>query len=324
MSSKTTNYNLHKIDLTDAPPDITVLNQNWDIIDTKLMPLDGSRPTSKVLFDRSNGAHGDGGIYKANSSGDATLQIMDRGSNNKFGILSLNGQNQSITWVVGTQNDNGSNTTEGTYKLYHEGNKPTATDVGAIAKTGDTMSGNLTFKKAENGEGSIFKNHSASSDYGLVIKDTDKDGDYVSLSLSGSNNDILFRTTNGATNKLYGEHNHGMKLLWTNASPTSDFLGQSVSVNGEGYKKYMIIFYNHATANQIIPPVILDIGETGCGICLNGSGGITTGIMTIIKRNITKTSKTTVTFSDGYQASTSIQFGVSNGAVIPYQIYGIK
>ena len=36
MSSKTTNYNLHKIDLSDAPPDITVLNQNWDIIDQQL------------------------------------------------------------------------------------------------------------------------------------------------------------------------------------------------------------------------------------------------------------------------------------------------
>lgn len=45
MSSKTTNYNLHKIDLTDAPPDITVLNQNWDTIDNELksrLPLDGS------------------------------------------------------------------------------------------------------------------------------------------------------------------------------------------------------------------------------------------------------------------------------------------
>lgn len=36
MSSQTTNYNLHKIDLTDAPPDITVLNSNWDTIDTEL------------------------------------------------------------------------------------------------------------------------------------------------------------------------------------------------------------------------------------------------------------------------------------------------
>lgn len=40
MSSKTTNYGLHKIDLTDAPPDITVLNQNWDKLDTKLKEVD--------------------------------------------------------------------------------------------------------------------------------------------------------------------------------------------------------------------------------------------------------------------------------------------
>lgn len=40
MSSKTTNFNLHKIDLTDAPPDITVLNQNWDAIDAALVTAD--------------------------------------------------------------------------------------------------------------------------------------------------------------------------------------------------------------------------------------------------------------------------------------------
>lgn len=33
---ETTNYKLHKIDLDDSPPDITVLNDNWDKIDTKL------------------------------------------------------------------------------------------------------------------------------------------------------------------------------------------------------------------------------------------------------------------------------------------------
>lgn len=36
MSSKTTNYNLHKIELNDAPPDITTINGNWDIIDEEL------------------------------------------------------------------------------------------------------------------------------------------------------------------------------------------------------------------------------------------------------------------------------------------------
>lgn len=39
MAKKTTNYNLHKIDLTDAPPDITVLNDNFDIIDNELNRL---------------------------------------------------------------------------------------------------------------------------------------------------------------------------------------------------------------------------------------------------------------------------------------------
>lgn len=39
MASTTTNYGLHKIDLTDAPPDITVLNQNWDTIDSELKEL---------------------------------------------------------------------------------------------------------------------------------------------------------------------------------------------------------------------------------------------------------------------------------------------
>lgn len=36
MASKTTNYELNKIDLADSPPDITVLNTNADIIDTQL------------------------------------------------------------------------------------------------------------------------------------------------------------------------------------------------------------------------------------------------------------------------------------------------
>lgn len=39
MSTTTTNYSLHKIDLSDAPPDITVLNNNWEIIDSELNAL---------------------------------------------------------------------------------------------------------------------------------------------------------------------------------------------------------------------------------------------------------------------------------------------
>lgn len=39
MAQYTTNYNLTKIDLTDAPPDITVLNPNWDTIDETLKTI---------------------------------------------------------------------------------------------------------------------------------------------------------------------------------------------------------------------------------------------------------------------------------------------
>lgn len=37
---QTTNYQLKKPELTDAPPDITALNSNWDTIDTKLKALE--------------------------------------------------------------------------------------------------------------------------------------------------------------------------------------------------------------------------------------------------------------------------------------------
>lgn len=41
MASYTQNYNLVKIDLADSPPDITVLNQNFDIIDEALRSAGG-------------------------------------------------------------------------------------------------------------------------------------------------------------------------------------------------------------------------------------------------------------------------------------------
>jgi hypothetical protein len=51
LATYTTNYNLHKIDLTDAPPDITVLNGNWDIIDAKLHEAQGGGSKSTVVED---------------------------------------------------------------------------------------------------------------------------------------------------------------------------------------------------------------------------------------------------------------------------------
>ena len=44
----TGNYNLHKIELLDAPPDIEVLNPNWDIIDTELKKLSDNKAEHTV------------------------------------------------------------------------------------------------------------------------------------------------------------------------------------------------------------------------------------------------------------------------------------
>ena len=49
MASTTPNLGLRKIDLTDAPPDITVLNDNWDKLDLYVKPL-------IVTFTDNNGA----------------------------------------------------------------------------------------------------------------------------------------------------------------------------------------------------------------------------------------------------------------------------
>ena len=56
MSAKTTNFNLHKIDLTDAPPDITVLNQNWDTIDNELKTLNDRVDTPEHITPEGIGA----------------------------------------------------------------------------------------------------------------------------------------------------------------------------------------------------------------------------------------------------------------------------
>lgn len=56
MASNTTNYNLHKIDLTDAPPDITVLNGNWDILDAKIKEIEEGGFDPSVITPESIGA----------------------------------------------------------------------------------------------------------------------------------------------------------------------------------------------------------------------------------------------------------------------------
>ena len=121
MSSKTTNYNLHKIDLTDAPPDITVLNGNWDTIDTQLkgrLPTSGGTITGDLLFAKVN--NGVASIFKNhNSTSDYGLVLRDKTSGNVTADLSINATTGK---VIFTKNNTA-------YEVYHAGNLPIGVEV---------------------------------------------------------------------------------------------------------------------------------------------------------------------------------------------------
>mgnify|MGYP006888081609 FL=1 len=54
---ETSNKKLKKIELTDAPPDITVINPNWDTIDTELQEATSHQADSSIhvtATDKSN------------------------------------------------------------------------------------------------------------------------------------------------------------------------------------------------------------------------------------------------------------------------------
>ena len=66
-------------------------------------------------------------------------------------------------------------------------------------------------KSVNNGYGTVFKNHSATNDFGFEISDVDKDNNCASIILVASQDPkdghaLLFRY-NGELYKLYGEHN---------------------------------------------------------------------------------------------------------------------
>jgi uncharacterized membrane protein len=45
---QTTNYALKKIELSDSPPDITVINPNWDVIDEKLKEAEDFKTSAET------------------------------------------------------------------------------------------------------------------------------------------------------------------------------------------------------------------------------------------------------------------------------------
>lgn len=73
---QTTNYALKKIELIDSPPDITVINPNWDTIDTELKENEDALTSHKADYM----AHGEV----------ASLYRTTKDANNVFTVLEWN------------------------------------------------------------------------------------------------------------------------------------------------------------------------------------------------------------------------------------------
>lgn len=71
MASKTTNYGLHKFDLTDSPPDITAINDSMDKIDTELK----KRIENTKALPVENGGTGAGTVDTARKNLNAQRRI---------------------------------------------------------------------------------------------------------------------------------------------------------------------------------------------------------------------------------------------------------
>lgn len=101
------------------------------------------------------------------------------------------------------------------------------------------------------------------------------------------------------------------ELLWTNASPTSAFAEQTVSLSLSGYT-FVCIFAHSFSTSQTDKDGFIGIVGQPMGLQSNGRGYARYA-------NITTTG---VTFGPGYNGTIGVN--QNNQVCVPYQIYGIK
>lgn len=98
-----------------------------------------------------------------------------------------------------------------------------------VKKTGDTMTGGLSFAKAANGSATIDKNHTESVDYGVDIRDVSSDGKTAKLNLCAKSQTLLLNL-NGVSYGLYGEHNKPSSAYAGNG----DAAHRTITIGGNG------------------------------------------------------------------------------------------
>lgn len=107
---------------------------------------------------------------------------------------------------------------------------PTAAQVGAVNKSGDTMTGDLTLSKysgklltqdANGAQAYILNNTSSSADYGTILGHQDKNGVKTEITLSGGNANVYTNGTPVLTTPA-------LRNIQATSAQASSFLGQGV------------------------------------------------------------------------------------------------
>lgn len=227
MSTTTPNLGLVKPELTDVA-DITAMNPNWDKIDEELGDI--SQKVEESLGDIS--PEDIGAVNKAGDVMSGSLTVMDNFNVNKtfddveyktyirpinYSILG-NGDystglihyNDGVNHAQLMFNKDGvmlrDNVNGKAYQIYGQHNIDLLKTL-FLPLNGGIMTGNLDFKKVDNGSGTVYKNHSATADFGMVFRDVDSDGNYNQILMCAKENTLKYRDTTGKTSVLFGGHN---------------------------------------------------------------------------------------------------------------------
>ena len=215
---QTTNYGLNKPGGSDYAR-IDVLNANMDAVDAALKDLEESKAEGAALA-----AHEADGVKHVSAAERTAWNAKADGT-------------ATSAHIANTNNPHG----------------VTAAQVGAVAKTGDTMTGDLTIKKSAlpslnfgtdgAGTATIFKNASSSVEDGLHIKDVDTDGTYAALCIKKIKGlaSCLSLNFDGTSYNVYHAGNKptpadigaAVKYRYTATIPT----GTWTAVSGGGYYK---------------------------------------------------------------------------------------
>jgi hypothetical protein len=103
-------------------------------------------------------------------------------------------------------------------------------------------------------------------------------------------------------------------LLWENSSPTSNFEAQTIELDLSSYDMAYVVLHNYSSQNNVAY-----LNKNMCQVIFGCASNSTTSGGYNLRVRYATTTDTGITFSNAQQATV-----VDNGAVKPYEIYGVK